>query len=77
MKNSTGNSTGNTLSRSELMFLGKLEAARKLTTHAQAAQEAWLNQGRKEGLDVDKVLKVLDELEAKFRRERPDRVMGA
>jgi len=57
------------------MFLGKLEAARKLTSQAKESEEAWLEQGRKEGLDVDKVVKVLNESQAKLRREHPDRVM--
>lgn len=75
MAKSKENSSG--LSQDELFFLGKLEAARKLRTHAKEAEAVWLKQGRKEGLDVEKILKILNEEEAKFRREHPDRVIGA
>lgn len=75
MARSKENSSG--LSRDEQVFLGKLQAARKLRTHAKEAEEVWLKLGRKEGLDVEKVVKVLNEEEARFRREHPDRVIGA
>lgn len=75
MKNSIGNSTGSTLNRSELIFLGKLEAARKLPSQASQVEKVWLAQGRRQGLDVEKVVNVLNKLEAKFRREHPDRLM--
>ncbi len=61
------------LTQDELFFLGKLEAARGLRKHAREAEDVWLNQGRKEGLDVDKLVQILNAEEKEFRRKHPDR----
>lgn len=55
----------------ERMFLGALQAARGLPNpaEARAAEKAWLDLGRKQGLDMEKVLKLLDERSEQRRRE--------
>ncbi len=77
MTKSSARSVTNTLKPSEWTLLGKLQAARGLRnpTEAKAAEKVWLSQGRKQGLDVEKVLQKLNRMEAKFRKEHPERML--
>ncbi|NLZ05576.1 MAG: hypothetical protein GXY19_10420 [Phycisphaerae bacterium] len=71
MKKSSGRSATNTAKLLERMFLGALQAARGLRNpaEAKAAEKAWLDLGRKQGLDTEKVLKLLERRSAQRRQE--------
>jgi hypothetical protein len=77
MTTSNAHSASSTLESKEWMLLGALQAARGLRNpaEAEASEKVWLDLGRKQGLDVEKVLQRLNRMEKKFRREHPERML--
>jgi hypothetical protein len=70
-------SSANTPKLSEWALIGALQAARGLRNpaEAKAAQKVWMDLARKQGYDAEKMLRTVEQLEAKQRKEHPERML--